>query len=170
VPVLSALRTARVRLTIPVMGSGRTPDTRSAALAPGSRSRNIGAMAQVKFGEEVLWQLQERNPRFQKGAFLLVLAALNHVMDGLPERRHISGRELAEGVRDVALDRFGVLARTVLEHWGIRATEDVGEVVFTLVEGGVLVKQDEDRIEDFREIYDFREVFEEAYPWGRHLG
>ncbi len=99
-----------------------------------------------------------------------MLAALNHVMDGLPERRHISGRELAEGVRDVALDRFGVLARTVLEHWGIRVTEDVGEVVFTLVEGGVLIKQDEDRIEDFREIYDFQEVFEEAYPWGRHLG
>ena len=58
-------------------------------------------MAQVQFGEEVLWQLQERNPRFQKGAFLLVLAALNHVMDGLPERRHISGRELAEGVREI---------------------------------------------------------------------
>ena len=127
-------------------------------------------MAQVQFEEEVLWRLQERNPRFHARAYLLVLASLNHVMEHLPERRHISGRELAEGVRDVALERFGVIARAVLEHWGIRRTEDVGEVVFALVEGGVLVKQDEDRLEDFRDVYDFEDAFETAYPWGRHLG
>ena len=127
-------------------------------------------MAQVQFEEEVLWRLQERNPRFHARAYLLVLASLNHVMEHLPERRHISGRELAEGVRDVALERFGVIARAVLEHWGIRRTEDVGEVVFALVEGGVLVKQDEDRLEDFRDVYDFEDAFETAYPWDRHLG
>ncbi|UCC26135.1 MAG: hypothetical protein JSU98_03330 [Gemmatimonadales bacterium] len=127
-------------------------------------------MSPVQFAEEVVWRLQEKDPRFHARAYLLVLAALNHVMDRLPQRRHISGRELAEGVREVALERFGVLARTVLEHWGIRATEDVGEIVFALVEGGVLVKQDGDRIEDFRDVYDFREVFEEGYPWGRNLG
>lgn len=126
-------------------------------------------MAQVQFAEEVLWQLQEKDPRFHARGYLLVLSALNHVMERLPQRRHITGRELAEGVREVALDRFGLLARTVLEHWGIRATEDVGEIVFALVEGGVLVKQEGDRIEDFREVYDFREVFEDAYPWGGHL-
>lgn len=126
-------------------------------------------MAQVQFAEEVLWQLQEKHPRFHRRAYLLVLSALNHVMEHLPERRHISGRELAEGVRDLALDRFGLLARTVLAHWGIRATEDVGEIVFALVDGGMLVKQEGDRIEDFRDVYDFQEAFEESYPWGGHL-
>ncbi|HSG48407.1 MAG TPA: Minf_1886 family protein [Longimicrobiales bacterium] len=126
-------------------------------------------MAQLQFAEEVLWQLQEKNPRFHPRAFLLVLSALNHVIDQLPQRRHISGRELAEGVRELALDRFGLLARTVLGHWGIRTTEDLGEIVFALVESGVLVKQEEDRMEDFRDVYDFEEVFEAAYPWGGHL-
>jgi uncharacterized repeat protein (TIGR04138 family) len=55
----------------------------------------------------------------------------------------------------------------VLEHWGIHSTDDMGEVVFALVEFGVLVKQDEDRREDFRDIFDFEEAFERAYPWGR---
>lgn len=126
-------------------------------------------MAQLQFAEDVLGQLQEKNPRFHPRAFLLVLSALNHVMEQLPRRRHISGRELAEGVREVALDRFGLLARTVLGYWGIHSTEDVGDIVFALVENGVLVKQAEDRMDDFRDVYDFEEAFEAAYPWGGHL-
>jgi uncharacterized repeat protein (TIGR04138 family) len=89
---------------------------------------------------------------------------LHYVIGHLPEPRHISGRELAEGVRDLALERFGPLARTVLEHWGIRATGNVGDVVFALVEAGVLIKQDEDGPEDFLGVYDFDEAFE-RYPW-----
>lgn len=129
----------------------------------------FGAMPQVQFAEDVLLRMQERDPRFHQRAYLVVLAALNHVLDELPKRRHISGRELAEGVRDVALERFGLLARAVLGHWGIHRTEDVGEIVFALVENGLLVKQDEDRIEDFRDVYDFEEVFEVRYPWGAAL-
>ncbi|MDT8341415.1 MAG: hypothetical protein RQ751_07880 [Longimicrobiales bacterium] len=123
-------------------------------------------MTQVQFAEEMLSHLQERNPRFHPRAFLLVLSALNHVIENLPRRRHISGRELAEGVREVALERFGLMARTVLNHFGIRSTGDVGEVVFALVESGVLVKQEDDHLEDFQDVYDFEEVFETAYPWG----
>ncbi|HSM03732.1 MAG TPA: Minf_1886 family protein [Longimicrobiales bacterium] len=126
-------------------------------------------MAQVEFADEILQQLQERDPRYDARAYLLVLSALNHVMEGLAERRHISGRELALGLRDVAIDRFGLMARPVLSHWGMHDTEDVGRIVFALVECGVLVKQTGDRIEDFQDVFDFREVFEDAYPWGAHL-
>ena len=126
-------------------------------------------MAQVEFADEILQQLQERDPRYDARAYLLVLAALNLVMERLSERRHISGRELVLGVRDVAIDRFGLMARPVLSYWGMHDTEDVGRIVFALVDCGVLVKQEGDRIEDFRNVYDFREVFEEAYPWGAHL-
>lgn len=126
-------------------------------------------MAQVQFAEEVLWQLQAKDPRYHPRAYLLVLGALNHVMETLPQRRHISGAELAEGVRELALEKFGVMARTVLAHWGIRSTQDMGEIVFALVDGGVLVRQEEDSRDDFREVYDFTQVFEDDYPWGSHL-
>ena len=125
-------------------------------------------MTEVQFADDVLWEMHQKNPRFDRRAYALVLAALNQVVDRLPKRRHITGQELAQGVRDLALDRFGLLARTVLAHWGIRATEDVGDIVFALVEGGVLVKQPQDRIEDFRDVFDFEDAFEASYPWGRN--
>lgn len=117
--------------------------------------------------DQVLDRLRERNPRFHEAAYLFVLSALHHVIERLPEPRHISGRELVEGVRDLAIERFGPMARTVLEHWGVRATADVGELVFALVECGILIKQDEDLPEDFRDVFDFDEAFERDYPWGR---
>ena len=122
-------------------------------------------MTELQFADEVLDQLQERNPRFDTSAYFFVLAALHSVIHSLDEPRHISGRELADGVRRLALERFGPMARTVLAHWGICATEDVGGVVFALVEQGILVKQDEDRPEDFADVFDFEEAFELSYPW-----
>jgi uncharacterized repeat protein (TIGR04138 family) len=122
-------------------------------------------MAELQFAEDILDQLQERNPRFHTKAYFFVLAALHSVIHGMDQPRHISGRELAVGVRELALQRFGPMARTVLEHWGIHATEDVGCVVFALVEQGILVKQDEDRPEDFAGVFDFEEAFELNYPW-----
>ena len=122
-------------------------------------------MTDLQFAEEILDQLQERNPRFHPKSYFLVLAALHSVIESLDEPRHISGRELAEGVRGLALDRYGPMARTVLEHWGIHATEDLGCVVFALVEQGILIGQDDDRPEDFADVFDFEEAFELSYPW-----
>ncbi|MGY8798635.1 MAG: Minf_1886 family protein [Longimicrobiales bacterium] len=122
-------------------------------------------MMELQFADEILDQLQERNPRFDTRAYFFVLAALHSVIHSLDEPRHISGKELAEGVRHMALERFGPMARSVLEHWGIHATEDVGGVVFALVEQGILIKQDGDRPEDFADVFDFEEVFELNYPW-----
>jgi uncharacterized repeat protein (TIGR04138 family) len=122
-------------------------------------------MTDVQFAEEILDRLTERNPRFHGKAYLFLLSALHNVMEGLAQPRHISGAELADGVRNLALRQFGPLARTVLEHWGIHSTEDMGEIVFALVEAGILIKEEEDRIEDFRGIFDFEEAFERNYPW-----
>lgn len=123
-------------------------------------------MTELQFEEMILIRLQERNPRFHAKAYLFVLSALHTVIDGMDEPRHISGQELSQGVRDLALERFGPMARTVLEHWGIHATDDFGEIVFALVECGVLTKQEEDSPEDFCDVFDFEEVFETDYPWG----
>jgi uncharacterized repeat protein (TIGR04138 family) len=118
----------------------------------------------VVLDETVLNQLRERYPRFHDMAYVFVLSALHHVLQHLPEPRHISGPELAEGVRDLALEKFGPMARTVLEHWGIHETGDVGDVVFALVETGVLIKQDEDTRADFEGVYHFDEAFRSPFP------
>ena len=123
-------------------------------------------MTDVKFADEILDRLRGRNPRFQGKAYLFVLSSLHHVLNGLDEPRHITGAELAHGVRSLALERFGPLARTVLEHWGVHSTDDVGEIVFALVDAGVLITQDDDRPEDFLRIFDFEDAFDRNYPWG----
>ncbi|MSR37035.1 MAG: hypothetical protein EXR95_10435 [Gemmatimonadetes bacterium] len=123
-------------------------------------------MADLQNAEDILLRLHEKNPRFHGKAYLFLLSALHHVIEGLERPRHISGQELAGGVRELALERYGPMARTVLEHWGIHATEDLGDIVFALVECGILVKQEDDRKEDFRDVFDFEEAFELEYPWG----
>lgn len=123
-------------------------------------------MTKLQFAEEILEQLRDRYPRFHGKAYLFLLSALHSVLEGLEEPRHISGEELAQGVRELALERYGPMARTVLEHWGIHSTQDLGEIVFAMVECGVLIRREEDRKEDFRDLYDFEDAFERNYPWG----
>ena len=122
-------------------------------------------MTELQFADDVLDQLQERNPRFHARSYLFVLEALHSVIRSLDAPRHISGRELTEGIREVAIGRYGRLARTVLEHWGIHETGDVGRVVFALVEQGILIRQEEDRPEDFVDLFDFEEAFDLNYTW-----
>ena len=123
----------------------------------------------MAFAEEVIDRLRERHPRYHETAYLFILSALHHVLEQLDQPRHISGRELAEGMRDLALRRYGPMARTVLEHWGIEQTADVGAIVFALVDAGILLKQDDDSPRDFDSLFDFEEAFEENYPWGASI-
>ena len=122
-------------------------------------------MAELAFRDGVMDRIRLRESRFDERAYLFVLAALEFVQQRLPERRHLSGRELAEGCRDLALARYGVLARTVLEHWGIRSSADFGEVVFTLVDTGLLMSQPQDTKQDFLDVFDFHEAFDRGYRW-----
>ncbi|MFW6078543.1 MAG: Minf_1886 family protein [Gemmatimonadota bacterium] len=121
------------------------------------------------FADDILQALRKRHPRFHEAAYLFVLSALQNVIERLPDPRHVTGRELAEGVRDLALERYGPMARTVLEFWGVESTADLGEVVFALVDCGVLIRRDDDRIADFEDVFDFEEAFERNYPWGSGL-
>lgn len=110
-------------------------------------------------------RLRRRHPEFHETAYVFVLSALQFTIDRLGEPRHISGRELAEGCRDLAMERWGPLARSVLEYWGIHSTRDLGEIVFALVDCGVLVRRDEDAITEFDGIFDFAHAFDRDYPW-----
>lgn len=88
-----------------------------------------------------------------------VAAGTTGAGEGGGGERHISGQELCLGLRDFALRQFGLMARTVLESWNIRGTEDFGRIVFILVEAKVLRKSDSDSFEDFSAVYDFDEAF-----------
>lgn len=77
--------------------------------------------------------------------------------------RHVTGQDLCEGIRAYALDQYGMLARSVLRHWNIEGTLDFGRIVFALIEAGQMQKTDDDTIEDFRDVYDFRAAFELEY-------
>ena len=62
-----------------------------------------------------------------------------------------------------ALARWGLMAGAVLRRWGITSTMDFGRIVFVMIENGMLQKTDDDTIEDFRNVYDFRTAFEAKY-------
>ena len=125
--------------------------------------------------DPIMERLRSRFPMYHETAYLFILAALHYTIERLGEARvrrpeaeggpHISGRELAAGCRDLAIERYGPMARSVLEYWGLRATRDFGEIVFALVELGILVKQDGDSLDDFDGVFGFAEAFERDYPW-----
>ncbi|HNX69371.1 MAG TPA: hypothetical protein PLL75_03325 [Candidatus Omnitrophota bacterium] len=101
----------------------------------------------------------EKDAAFKFEAYTFVLAALHDTVTKLKKPRHISGQELAEGIRKYALQQFGPMAKTVLKYWGVHTTLDFGKIVFALIEVKLLSKQPEDRLEDFDNVYDFDEAF-----------
>ncbi len=122
-------------------------------------------MAELAFREGIMDRIRIREPRFDEQAYLFVLSALELCQAQMSVRRHITGVELARAARDLALDRFGLMARVVLEHWGISSTADIGDIVFTLVEMGLLLSQPQDTRDEFVDVFDFDLAFERDYPW-----
>ena len=100
-----------------------------------------------------------RDRRYKPEAYLFVLAGLHATVSHLPEPRHVTGQELAEGLRVYGLDQFGPLTAQVFEHWGVRSTEDFGRIVFALVDAQLLRKTEEDSLKDFAGLYDFSDAF-----------
>jgi uncharacterized repeat protein (TIGR04138 family) len=76
---------------------------------------------------------------------------------------HVGGKDLCWGLRDLAIERWGLMAPAVLHQWGIKSTQDFGRMVFSLVEQGLLQKQPHDQLSDFANVFDFAEAFERTY-------
>jgi len=79
------------------------------------------------------------------------------------KERHLTGQELCEAIRLYAIEQFGYMAKSVLNHWGIQSTKDFGEIVFSLIEIGQMRKTPGDRREDFKEVFDFEEGFRRKF-------
>ncbi len=112
--------------------------------------------------ERLLKKVEEilaRDPSYKFEAYSFVMAGLHFAVAKFEKPRHVTGKELCKGLRDYALDQFGPMARTVLEHWGIKKTEDFGKIVFHLIDAELLRKTEEDSIHDFDNLYDFSKAF-----------
>jgi uncharacterized repeat protein (TIGR04138 family) len=107
----------------------------------------------------------ERDGRYRPEAYAFVMRALSHTVSGLEAPRHVTGQELLSGIRGLALEEYGPMAKSVFEHWGVRRSVDFGHLVFNLVGEGLLGKTETDRIEDFEEGFDFEEALVRDYPW-----
>ena len=113
--------------------------------------------------EDGIREVLKRDPRFSPNAYFFIFEALEYTLARLNTRRHVSGKELLDGIREYALDTFGFLARTVFYEWGITTTESIGEIVFNLVQANLLMKNDTDSMADFRDGYDFEEAFDRSF-------
>ncbi len=119
--------------------------------------------------EERIALLRARDRRYARNAYYFVLDALDYTIEDLGrhrevgEGRHVGGREVLEGSRELAATEFGPMAEIVFERWGIHRTEDIGEVVFNLIEIGLLSRRPEDTRLDFMNGFDFRHAFEKRY-------
>ena len=118
-------------------------------------------------------EIVRRDPRYAYEAYEFVFAALAHTQrllgrvpppEAAPDQDyHVSGRQLLEGIRDLALREFGLMARTVFRMWGINRTDDFGEIVFNLVEAGLMSKTAEDDRRDFHDVYDLDQALVRDY-------
>lgn len=79
--------------------------------------------------------------------------------------RHVSGAELLRGVCDLAIREFGMMAPVVFRQWGIRTTDDVGKIVFDLIEVGRLSKSERDAPEDFHDLFDLHQALHDGFAF-----
>lgn len=106
--------------------------------------------------------IRER-PEYKDDAYFFVLEALDFTMKKCKREGHVCGQELLGGIKELALTKFGPMARSVFEFWGIRKTNDFGQIVFALVDSGLLGRQPQDSMDDFNNVYDFEEVFDQPF-------
>ena len=120
-------------------------------------------MQKIGFAE-ALDSIVATDARYQRDAYIFLRDALDFTTKQQKKVkgtsvRHVSGPELLEGVRQYALKEFGPMVMTVFDSWGITSSEDIGHMVFNLINAGIFGKTDQDSIEDFKNVYDFKEAF-----------
>ncbi len=104
-----------------------------------------------------------RDNRYHPESYEFVMEALSFSQKKLKKSKHVSGPELLNGIKALMLNKFGPMAMAVLNYWGIKTTDDFGNIVFNLVEYKILSKDEQDNYESFKNAYDFDEVFNKGY-------
>src|SRR3989338_7299458 len=113
--------------------------------------------------EAIVETIYAKDRRYKEDAYVFVMEALAYTQKKFNRPKHVKGEEMLIGLRELLLEQFGPMTMAVLNHWGIRSTEDFGNIVFNLVASRVLSKTEDDNIEEFRNGYDFDEAFDSGY-------
>jgi uncharacterized repeat protein (TIGR04138 family) len=133
-------------------------------------------MHEVNF-DEAVEQILAKDPRFARDVYFFVRDALDVTKKEVHketresnEQKHVTGQELLEGIRQLALKEFGPMVVTVFEEWGVKNCRDFGDIVFNMVEISLLAKTDKDSRDDFQNGYDFTDAFRKPFwPQGKLL-
>ena len=111
----------------------------------------------------IISNIYTQDSRYSPEAYEFVMEALSFSQKRFKKSKHVSGIELLIGIKALLLKKFGPMTMTVLNHWGIKTTDDFGNIVFNLVENKILAKDTQDQYESFKNAYDFEEVFNKGY-------
>lgn len=123
---------------------------------------------------EIIRKIVHKDPRYREEAYTFVREGLDYTVHELKdlnkeESHHVRGWELSKGIRDYAIREFGPVSLRVLRHWGIKCSDDIGEIVYNMIEAQLLGKTDEDDKQDFHRVFDFNEAFLNPFlPSGSH--
>lgn len=126
-------------------------------------------MSEARDFAQVVKVICTHDSRYAPEAYNFIRAALDATIKKIMEteqscqRRHVSGQELSRGACNFALEAYGPIASSLLGHWGITRTRDFGELVYVLIEYELFSRTDEDRIEDFDEVFDLVADLEAPY-------
>ena len=118
---------------------------------------------ETKTTAEKFERLLRQYSDYDREGYNFIYEALDYTLKNLVKKRrstqHVSGEELAKGLRLYAINQFGCLAQTILNELGIRTTEDIGNIVYNLIEFDLMGQQKSDKKEDFNNLYNFDKVF-----------
>jgi uncharacterized repeat protein (TIGR04138 family) len=113
---------------------------------------------------EVIEDICEQDKRYKPDSYEFVMEGVRFSQVRLKKTGHVSGRELAEGIRELAVKKFGPMAKSVLQYWGMTTTEDIGNIVFNMIDKKILQKTEADIPDDFKDVYSFEEAFKNVLP------
>ena len=113
-----------------------------------------------------LEKIAREDGRFNPNAIKFVYEGLGYTAKKvIAEPNHVSGQALCEGLRKLAVEKWGRLAMLVLNNWGIKSTRDFGEIVYLMIKHKWMSAQPTDSIDDFDDIYDFKTVFKDQFKF-----
>jgi uncharacterized repeat protein (TIGR04138 family) len=108
-------------------------------------------------------KIASADQRYKTDAYIFVLEALQFTRKRINAESHVTGQQLLDGIKNLAQEKYGLMAKMVFEHWGIAETIDFGNIVINMVNAGILSKTPEDKLEDFKDVYNFDDVFVKEY-------
>jgi len=117
---------------------------------------------------EMIREIVAADPRYREEAYVFVREGLDytvHELNEVPREKtsHVRGWELSAGIRDYAIKQFGPVAYRVLKHWGINSSDDIGEIVYNMINARLLGKTEEDEKQDFHQVFDFERALRDPF-------